>query len=140
MKTTNSSLKDSLSSVFAAVVIPIEIIIAILIYLYVLGDPVNFEGGDPANHPLPGNYFGIIYKGGPIVPVLISLLLITITFSIERFITLTRSKGKGSIRRFVQNIRHLDRKSTRLNSSHVKNSYTVFCRNKKRKAIPTRRR
>jgi biopolymer transport protein ExbB len=107
MKTTNSSLKDSLSSVFAAVVIPVEIIIAVLIYLFVLGNPENFQGNDPANHPLPGNYYGIVYKGGYIVPVLISLLLITITFSIERFITITRSKGKGSITRFVQNIRHL---------------------------------
>lgn len=107
MKTTNSSFKDNVSSVFAAVVIPVEIVIAILIFVYVLGNPANFQGNDPANHPLQGNYFGIIYKGGYIVPVLIALLLITLTFSIERLITITRSKGKGSIRKFVQKIRHL---------------------------------
>src|SRR5690554_7442523 len=32
----------------------------------------------------------------------------------------------------------LDRKSTRLNSSHVRISYAVFCLKKKKKKIPTR--
>src|SRR5690606_42042555 len=31
----------------------------------------------------------------------------------------------------IQTLTHLDRKSTRLNSSHVKISYAVFCLNKK---------
>ena len=106
MKTSNS-LSDSLKSVFAAVVIPLELVIAILFYMYVLGNPDNFQGGNPENHPLQGNYFGIVYKGGYIVPVLISLLLMVITFGIERFITISRAKGKGSVRKFVQKIVHL---------------------------------
>lgn len=106
MKTQNS-LGDSLKSVFAAIVIPVEIIIAILIYLYVLGDPSHFQGNNPENHPIQGDYFGIVYKGGPIVPVLMSMLMITITFGIERFITITRAKGKGSIKNFVLKIRNL---------------------------------
>ncbi|HEY3402364.1 MAG TPA: MotA/TolQ/ExbB proton channel family protein [Ohtaekwangia sp.] len=106
MKTQNS-LGDSLKSVFAAIVIPVEIAIAILIYLYVLGDPSHFQGNNPDNHPIQGDYFGIVYKGGPIVPVLMSMLMITITFGIERFITITRAKGKGSIKNFVLKIRNL---------------------------------
>lgn len=106
MKTQNS-LGDSLKSVFAAIVIPVEIIIAILIYLYVLGDPSHFQGNNPENHPIQGDYFGIIYKGGPIVPVLMAMLMITITFGIERFITISRAKGKGSIKNFVLKIRNL---------------------------------
>ncbi len=106
MKTSNS-LSDSLKSVFAAVVIPLEIIIAILFYLYVLGNPENFQGSNPDNHPLPGNYFGVVYKGGFIVPILISMLMMTITFGIERFITISRAKGKGSVNKFVQKIVHL---------------------------------
>jgi len=74
-KSTSPSLGDSLKSGFAAVVIPLEIVIAIVLYLYVLGSPDNFQGGDNNNHPLPGNYLGIIYKGGMIVPMLISLLM-----------------------------------------------------------------
>ena len=107
MKTTRSSLKDSLNSVFAAVVIPLEIIIAFLTYFYVLGNPDNFQGGDPAHHPLPGNYLGLVYKGGLIVPVLIGLLLIVVTFSIERALTISRAKGSGNIKRFVMKIRSL---------------------------------
>jgi biopolymer transport protein ExbB len=106
MKTSNS-LADSLKSVFAAVVIPLELIIAFAFYYLVLGDPSHFQGNDPANHPLQGDYFGIVYKGGPIVPVLIAMLMLAITFGIERLITIGRSKGKGSLNTFVLKIRSL---------------------------------
>lgn len=106
-KSTSPSLGDSLKSGFAAVVIPLEILIAIFIYLYVLGSPDNFQGGDNANHPLPGNYLGIVYKGGPIVPMLLSLLMMVITFGIERFITITMAQGKGSTQGFIRKIKSL---------------------------------
>jgi len=106
-KSTSPSLGDSLKSGFAAVVIPLEIVIAIVIYLYVLGDGSNFQGGDHANHPLPGNYLGIVYKGGPIVPMLLSLLLMVITFGIERFITITMAQGKGNTQGFIRKIKSL---------------------------------
>ena len=106
MKNSNS-LIDSLKSVFAAVVIPVEILIAIAIYTFVLGNPANFQGNDPANHPLPGNYLGIVYKGGFIVPILMSLLMMVLTFGFERILTIGRAKGKGSVKNFVQKIRAL---------------------------------
>ncbi len=105
--TQSNSLGDSLKSAFAAIVIPVEIIIGILIFMFVLGNPNNFVEGNTANHPLPGNYFGIIYKGGYIVPVLIALLLMVITFGIERILTIGSAKGKGSVRNFVTKIRSL---------------------------------
>jgi len=106
-KSTSPSLGDSLKSGFAAVVIPLEIIIAVLIYLYVLGNPDNFQGGDNNNHPLPGNYMGIIYKGGTIVPMLISLLMMVITFGIERLITIQMAQGKGNTQGFIRKIKSL---------------------------------
>lgn len=102
-----SSLGESLKSTFAAIVIPLEIVIAVLIYLYVLGNPANFEGGDPNNHPLPGNWLGIIYKGRIVVAGLIALLMIVITFAIERLITISSATGRGSVRKFVAKIRSL---------------------------------
>src|SRR5690606_41914630 len=93
MKTTRSSLKDSLNSVFAAVVIPLEIIIAFLTYFYVLGNPENFQGGDPANHPLPGNYLGIANKGGLIEPDVLGLILIVVPFLIENARVVTPAAG-----------------------------------------------
>src|SRR4051812_21155280 len=80
-------------SVFASIVIPVALLVAVLIYMFVLGSPSNFQGGDPTKHPLPGNTLGIIYKGGYIVPILLGLLIMIITFSIERLLTLNRAKG-----------------------------------------------
>jgi len=100
-------MKNSNSGLFAAIIIVVEVTIAILFYKFVLGNPDNFVGGDPANHPLQGNYFGIVYKGGFIVPILIAMLMIVITFSIERLITIGRAKGRGNVKTFVQKIKHL---------------------------------
>lgn len=107
MAQKSSSLADTLKSTFAAIVIPLEVILAVLIYLYVLGNPSNFVGGDPNNHPLQGNYLGIVYKGGIVVSVLIALLMIVLTFAVERLITINAAKGKGSIKNFVNRIRAL---------------------------------
>lgn len=68
---------------------------------YALEEPKHWTEMDPK----PGNYFGIIYKGGPIIPVAFTLLIMVIAFSIERFISLARARGKGSIDVFVKKIR-----------------------------------
>jgi len=107
MKTSNS-ISDSLKSGFAAVVIPLELAIAYVIFFFVLGNPANFQGGDPANHPIDGNFLGLIYKGGYlVVPILIALLMLVLTFSFERLFTISRAKGRGNLGRFVNRIRHL---------------------------------
>nr|WP_078063202.1 MotA/TolQ/ExbB proton channel family protein [Solirubrum puertoriconensis] len=92
-------------SVFAAIVIPLALAVAIAIYKFVLGNPGNFQGNNPANHPLPGNYLGIVYKGGFIVPVLMSMLIIVVTFSIERFLTISKAKGTKGVEGFVRSVR-----------------------------------
>ncbi|MEJ7643542.1 MAG: MotA/TolQ/ExbB proton channel family protein [Chryseolinea sp.] len=104
---SSSSLSESLKSGFAASVIVIELIIGYLIWKFVLGDPSHFVGGDPENHPIEGDYFGIFYKGGILVPLALGLLLMTLTFAVERLITIGRAKGKGNIKAFVQRIRSL---------------------------------
>lgn len=100
--------KDSkLGSIFAGATILVCIIVAQIIYHFILGAGSNFEQGDNANHPLPGNYLGIVYKGGFIVPFLMSFLLIVLTVSIERFLTLSKANGSGSVEGFVSKIRNL---------------------------------
>src|SRR5947208_3458838 len=94
-------------AIFAGIVIPAAIVIAFIVFKTILGNPSNFMENNPENLPLPGNYLGTIYKGGFIVPILIALLMIVITFSIERFITINSSKGKGSVDGFVNKIRNL---------------------------------
>lgn len=103
-----SSQTKKSSGAFGAIFNVIAIILAYaasyLIYSKVMGNPANFEGSNPAGHPLPGNYLGIIYKGGPIVPILVSCILVLLTFTIERAITIRRAKGKGRLNVFVKSV------------------------------------
>lgn len=92
------------SSIFAVLAIVICIAIAWAIYLFVMGNPANFEGGDNNNHPLQGNYLGMIYKGGVVVPFLIGMLLMVVVFSIERYFVINKAAGKGNVDAFVKKV------------------------------------
>jgi biopolymer transport protein ExbB len=107
MSKKGSSLKDALQSVFATSAILIAFIISYLLFVNVMGNPVNFEGGNPEGAALQGNYLGIIYKGGFIVPLLMTCVLVLVIFTFERFITLSRAKGKGRLNTFVRNLQSL---------------------------------
>jgi biopolymer transport protein ExbB len=106
MKNKNSKKGSALIGL-PVVVILVGLIVSVLVYNLVFGDPANFQGNNPENQPIPGNYFGIIYKGGFIVPILMTLLLIVLTFSVERFFALRKAKGKGSVVAFVKEIQNL---------------------------------
>src|SRR4051812_8738119 len=102
---SQSKSGSGIQGMLAAIVIPAAIVLAIIIYKFVLGNPSNFQDNNPELNPLPGNYLGIIYKGGFIVPILMALLMIVITFVIERFVTIGKSRGSGSIDSFINKIR-----------------------------------
>ena len=76
---------------------------AVCIFLFGMGAPGNFEGNDPAGHPL--NLAGTVYKGGFIVPILMTLLLTVIVLSIERWIAISSASGKGNTSKFVADIK-----------------------------------
>jgi biopolymer transport protein ExbB len=104
-KPTTAKKESSGSSIFASMSIVMCILVGVLLWKFVMGDASNFEGGDPENgHPLPGNYFGMVYKGGYVVPVLMGLFLMVIVFSIERFFVIGKATGKGDIDLFVKKI------------------------------------
>ncbi|MEY5046950.1 MAG: hypothetical protein RLZZ175_309 [Bacteroidota bacterium] len=105
--TVENSEKSNFSSIFPLVAIPVIIAISIAIFILVLGNGANFEGGDNANHPLPGNYLGMVYKGGFIVPILMSFLLMVFVFSIERFFTINAANGNGSVETFIRKVKSL---------------------------------
>jgi biopolymer transport protein ExbB len=107
-KVQSQKQEGGFKSMFASFAIPVLVAVGICIYIFVLGNPANFEGGDPKNHPVPegvGHVLGLVYKGGFIVPILISLVLMSITFSIERFLTIAKASGKGSAEAFVRNVK-----------------------------------
>jgi biopolymer transport protein ExbB len=106
MSKSTSQGGSNIQALFAALVIPISILIGFVIWKYVFGNPVYFENGDPEKLPLPDSpIIATIYKGGAIVPILVGLFITVIVFSIERFITISKSKGKGRIETFIQKIR-----------------------------------
>jgi biopolymer transport protein ExbB len=102
--TTVAKESSTASNLFAVLVIPICIIIGVLLFKFVLGDPANFVDNDPANHPKPGNFAGMAYKGGVIVPILMGMLLMVFVFSVERFIVISKATGAGSLDAFIKKI------------------------------------
>ncbi len=54
----------------------------------------------------PKDGFHRIYQGGIIVPLLIGMLLMVITFSIERYLTIRKALGNGSISDFIRKVQY----------------------------------
>jgi biopolymer transport protein ExbB len=98
------TLKDSLQSAFASGAIVIALVVSLIVYKFVMGSPSNFQGGNPEGSPLPGNFLAMIYKGGFIVPILMTLVLMVLIFTIERWVMLRKARGKGRINVFVKEI------------------------------------
>lgn len=92
------------SNMFAALAIVGCLIVGYLVWEFVMGSPSNFQGGDPAGHPKPGNYLAMVYKGGYVVPVLMGLFLMSVVFSIERFFVISKAAGKGNVESFLRKV------------------------------------
>jgi biopolymer transport protein ExbB len=107
MSKQGSSFKDALQSIFATSAILIAFIVSYYLFTQVMGNPVNFVGGNPKGEAMPGNYLAIIYKGGFIVPILMTCVLVLLIFTFERFFTLSRAKGKGRLNTFVRSLQNL---------------------------------
>lgn len=88
----------------ALLAIAVSIVLGVLIYMFVLGAPGNF---DAEGHPKEGNYLGMMYAGGFIVPILMAIFMIIVTFSLERLITISKAKGNGKADEFLRNIKSL---------------------------------
>ena len=87
----------------ASLVILVCFILAVLFYLFVLGNPGNFK--DVVNKEGPLNLLGTVYKGGVVVPVLITCFLTVIVLCVERWIALGKAKGKGNTTKFVEDVK-----------------------------------
>ncbi|MCL4481187.1 MAG: MotA/TolQ/ExbB proton channel family protein [Bacteroidetes bacterium] len=96
---------EKFQNLFASLVIPIAFVISVLVFFNVMGAPSNFQGNDSDNSPLQGNFLGIIYKGGYIVPILMTLLLTVLIYSIERYYTIKKAHGNLPPVKFVAKLK-----------------------------------
>jgi len=108
-KTTSPAKQESGNSgnLFASLAIVICFVVGYLVWQFVMGNPSNFIDGDPANQPLPGNYAGMVYHAGVVVPILLGLFLMVFVFSIERFIVIGKASGTGNVGNFVRKVQSL---------------------------------
>jgi len=89
-------------STFVTVLVIASLAASIVIYWFVLGNTANFADG--ANREKPVNLMGQVYTGGLIVPILITLSIMVVTFVIERFLSLRKAQGRGSLATFLKNV------------------------------------
>lgn len=105
MKANKMKSGKKLNINFSTLVIPVALVVAIIIFKFIMGNPANFQGNNPENAAMPGNYYGIIYKGGFIVPIIMTLLITVLTFVVERFLALGKATGKGIVPAFVSDVK-----------------------------------
>ena len=108
---------------WALVVILTGLVVSELLFHLVFGARSHFMD-DLKKEPVPGDYFGIIYKGGVIVPLLMTMFLTVATFSIERFLTIRKAQGNGSLEAFLQTVK------TKLHANDINGAITECDRQK----------
>ena len=110
MATTQAKANPKKSSGFQGVknaffIILVCFVLEVLFFKYILGAPEHFVNGDPTQPVKDGNLMGTVYKGGVVVPVIITLLFSVIALSIERFFALRTAFGKSSLGKFVISVK-----------------------------------
>jgi biopolymer transport protein ExbB len=94
----------NMKNLFNAIVIVLALAVAYTIYFGVMGSPSRFKDGENRKEPLPGDVLATIYTGGPLVGLLMSLIILAITFVFERAFSINKAKGKGDVSKFVKSV------------------------------------
>jgi len=111
-KASSTSVQAKKSSNAISWLAPIICVVAgYIIWRFLMGAADGFRQPDPnggfwANHKGPKDAFHRIYEGGIIVPLLIGMFLMVVTFSIERLLTIRKALGKGSIADFIRKVQY----------------------------------
>lgn len=109
VKATSVQAKKSSNAI--SWIAPVVCIIAgYSIWRFLMGSADGFkspaEGAFWPQHKFPKDAFHRIYEGGIIVPLLIGMFLMVITFSIERYLTIRKALGNGSIADFIRKVQY----------------------------------
>ncbi len=107
-----TSVQPKKSSNAISWIAPLVCIVAgYLIWRFIMGAADGFEnpdknGGFMPHHKDPKDALHRIYEGGIIIPLLIAMLLMVIVFSIERYLTIRKALGNGSISDFIRKVQY----------------------------------
>ncbi len=111
--TASTSVQPKKQSNAISWIAPIVCIIGgYVIWRFLLGNPDNFGkpnvGGSGfwPTHEQPKNALVRMYEGGIIVPLLIGLFLMVLTFAVERFLTISKATGKGGSAEFIRKVQY----------------------------------
>jgi biopolymer transport protein ExbB len=82
-----------------------------IIWRFILGANEGFskpdlEGGFWPAHKGPKGAWYRMYEGGIIVPLLIGCFMMVVVFSIERFMTISKATGSGSVAEFIRKVQY----------------------------------
>lgn len=102
METKKQNKVKKSRGISASVVIFGCFIIAVCFFVFICGDPANF---DEKGHPIGGNFFGTLHQGGYIIPLVLTLMFTVLCLSVERFFALNRARGKGNLIKFIANVK-----------------------------------
>ncbi len=91
-----------MKNMFNAIVLILAVVVGLALWWFWLGSPSNFLDGE-ARHT-PSNMWGTIHTGGFLVGFLISFLLISITFFIERLLSIGKARGNGDLIKFIKTV------------------------------------
>ena len=109
---STTSVQPKKKSNIISLIAPIAcIILGYVIWRFIIGSPDNFTKGKENGGFWPDREGALsnlarMYLGGIIVPILIGALLTVVTFCIERFLTVSKASGKGSIAEFIRKVQY----------------------------------
>jgi len=107
-----TSVQPKKSSNAISWIAPVVCIIAgYIIWRFIMGGADGFENPDPKggfmpHHVGPKDALHRMYEGGIIIPFLIGMLLMVFVFSIERYMTIRKALGNGSISDFIRKVQY----------------------------------
>ncbi|MBL0151952.1 MAG: MotA/TolQ/ExbB proton channel family protein [Chitinophagaceae bacterium] len=107
-----TSVQPKKSSNIISWIAPVVCILAgYAFWRFILGGESGFDTPDKAGgfwpgHKGPKDALHRIYEGGIIVPILIGMFLMVIVFSIERYLTIRKALGSGSISDFIRKVQY----------------------------------
>jgi biopolymer transport protein ExbB len=107
--TSSEGGSNVFKSLFSVMAMAIAFIVAFLVFYLVFGAKSNFNIDDKGHmEPIAegiGHWYATVYKGGMIVPIIMGLLIIVLTFAVERALTIARATGTGNMDNFLKNVR-----------------------------------